>query len=78
MRKRLSYLNAFFVSVFKRMTSYTHDNQSSELVHRDREQHRPPVTHERVVCDMLCLLDTQRSMGLDGIHHPGEITLCDT
>lgn len=66
--EKAEVLNAFFVSVFKGKTSYTQGNQSPELVHKDREQHRP-LTQEGVVCDVLCHLDTQNSMGHDRIRH---------
>lgn len=48
--EKAEVLNAFFVPVFKRKTSYTQGNQSPELVHR--EQHRPPVTQQGVVSDV--------------------------
>jgi len=36
----------------------------------EREQNKPPIIQEKAVNDLLCHLDTYKSMGLDGIH-PG-------
>jgi len=38
------------------------------LEHRDGEQNKPPIIQEEAVNDLLCHLDTHRSMGPDGIH----------
>ncbi|KAJ7402029.1 RNA-directed DNA polymerase from mobile element jockey [Pitangus sulphuratus] len=43
-------------------------SQSPELVDRDGEQSRPPKIQEEVVSDLLCHLETQKSMGSDAIH----------
>jgi len=38
------------------------------LEDRDREQNKPPITQEEAVNDVLCHLDTYKSIGPDGIH----------
>ncbi|KAK4832543.1 hypothetical protein QYF61_023875 [Mycteria americana] len=43
-------------------------NSPPELDDRDREQNKPPIIQEETVNDLLCHLDTHKSMGLDGIH----------
>jgi len=61
-------LNAFFASVCNSQTSYSQDSQPPELEDREGEQNRPPINQEEAVNDLLCPLDTYKSMGLDGIH----------
>ncbi|KAM9591097.1 uncharacterized protein ACIBXB_006040 [Morphnus guianensis] len=60
--------NAFFDSVFNRETSYPQGTQPPELEGRDGEQNIPPLIQEELVNDLLCHLDTHKSMGPDGIH----------
>lgn len=43
------------------------DNQLPELKDRDRKQNRPRVIQDEVAGDLLSLLGTHKSMGLDGI-----------
>ncbi|KAK4830010.1 hypothetical protein QYF61_008273 [Mycteria americana] len=61
-------LNDFFASVFNSQTGYPQGIQPPELDDRDREQNKPPIIQEEAVNDLLCHLDTHKSMGLDGIH----------
>ncbi|KAK4824311.1 hypothetical protein QYF61_013056 [Mycteria americana] len=42
--------------------------QTPELEDRDGEQNKPPIIQEEAVNDLLCHLDTHKSMGPDGIH----------
>ncbi|KAK4812180.1 hypothetical protein QYF61_009072 [Mycteria americana] len=42
--------------------------QPPELEDRDREQNKPPIIKEEAVNDLLCHLDTHKSMGPDEIH----------
>ncbi|KAK4829746.1 LOW QUALITY PROTEIN: hypothetical protein QYF61_006455 [Mycteria americana] len=60
--------NALFASVFTSQTSYPQGIQPPELEDRDREQNKPPIIQEEAVNDLLCHLDTHKSMGMDGIH----------
>jgi len=43
-------------------------SQPPVLEDREGEQNRPPITQEEAVNELLCHLDTYKSMGLDGIH----------
>jgi len=38
------------------------------LEDREGEQNKPPIIHEEAVNDLLCHLDTHKSMEPDGIH----------
>ncbi|KAK4806794.1 hypothetical protein QYF61_005590 [Mycteria americana] len=42
--------------------------QPPELEDRDGEQNKPPIIQEEAVNNLLCHLDTHKSMGPDGIH----------
>ncbi|OWK58869.1 Uncharacterized protein C15orf43, partial [Lonchura striata] len=44
------------------------DKQPPELVDRHEEQNGPPEIQEEAVTDLLCHLDANKSMGLDGIY----------
>ncbi|GAB0183127.1 hypothetical protein GRJ2_000778000 [Grus japonensis] len=66
--EKAEVLNAFFASVFNSQTSYAQDIQPPELEDRDREQNKPPTVQEEAVDNLLCHLDTHKSMGPDGIH----------
>jgi len=61
-------LNAFFASVFNSQTGYPQDSQPSVLEDREGEWNKPPIIQEEAVNDLLCHLDTYKSMGPDGIH----------
>ncbi|KAK4820811.1 LOW QUALITY PROTEIN: hypothetical protein QYF61_007205 [Mycteria americana] len=66
--EKAEVLNAFFASVFNSQTSYPQGIQPPELEDRDGEQNKPPIIQEEAVNDLLCHLDTHKSMGPDGIH----------
>jgi len=58
--------SAFFASVFNSQTSYSQGVQPHELEDRGGEQNKPPIIHEEAVNNLLCHLDTHKSMGLEG------------
>jgi len=60
--------NAFFASVFNSQTGYSQGIKPPVLEDRDGEQNKPPIIQEEAVNDLLCHLDTYKSMGPDGIH----------
>ncbi|KAK4811295.1 hypothetical protein QYF61_023347 [Mycteria americana] len=66
--EKAEVLNAFFASVFNSQTSYPQGIQPPEQEDRDGEQNKPPIIQEEAVNDLLCHLDTHKSMGPDGIH----------
>ncbi|GAB0208453.1 mitochondrial enolase superfamily member 1 [Grus japonensis] len=66
--EKAEVLNAFFASVFNSQTSCLQGIQAPELEDRDGEQNKPPIIQEEAVNNLLCHLDTHKSMGLDGIH----------
>jgi len=72
--EKTEVLHAFFASVFNSQTSYSHGIQPPELEDRDEEQDKPPIIQEEAVNDLLCHLDSHKSMGSGGacqatIHH---------
>jgi len=66
--EKAEVLSAFFASVFKSETGYSQGIQPPALEDREGEQNKPPIIQEEVVNDLLCHLDTYKSMGLHGIH----------
>lgn len=64
--EKAEVLNAFFPSVFSRQTSYHLCNQPPELVDRDREKNRPHAIHEEAFSDLLCHVNTHKSVGQVG------------
>jgi len=66
--EKAEVLNAFFASVFNSQTDYSQDSQPPVLKDREGEQNKPPIIQEEAVNDLLCHLDTYKSIGLDGIH----------
>ncbi|KAF1431540.1 hypothetical protein FQV24_0014484, partial [Spheniscus mendiculus] len=66
--EKAEVLNAFFASVCNRQTGYPQGTQPPELEDRDGEQDEPLIIQEEAVNDLLCHLDTHKSMGPDGIH----------
>ncbi|GAB0195797.1 mitochondrial enolase superfamily member 1 [Grus japonensis] len=66
--EKAEVLNAFFASVFNSQTGCPWGIHPPELEDRDRGQNKPPMTQEEAVHDLLCHLDTHKSMGPDGIH----------
>jgi len=61
-------LNAFFVSVFNSQTDYPQGRQPPVLEDREAEWNKPPTIQKEAVNDLLCHLDSCKSMGPDGIH----------
>ena len=66
--EKAEVLNSFFASVLNSQTGYSQGIQPSVLEDREGEQNKPPAQQEEVVNDLLCHLDTYKSMGLDGIY----------
>jgi len=66
--EKAEVLNAFFASVFNSQTGYSQGSHSPVLEDREREQNKPPIIQEEAVNDLLCHVDTHKSMGPDGIH----------
>jgi len=66
--EKAEVLNAAFASVFNSQTDYPQGTQPPELEGREEEQNKPPIIQEEAVNDLLCHLDTHKSMGPDGIH----------
>jgi len=66
--EKAEVLNAFFASVLNSQTSHSQGSQPPMLEVREGEQNKPPIIQEKAVTDLLCHLDTYKSMGLDGIH----------
>jgi len=46
---------------------YSQVSQPPVLENREGERNKPPIIQEEAVNDLLCHLDTYKSMGLDGI-----------
>jgi len=66
--EKAEVLSAFFASVFNNQTNYSQGIQSPELEARVGKWNKSPVIQEEAVNDLLCHLDTHRSVGLDGIY----------
>jgi len=66
--EKAEVLNAFFTSVFNSQTDYFQSTQPPVLEDRVGEQNKPPIIQEEAVNNLLCQLDTYKSMGSDGIH----------
>jgi len=66
--EKAEVLNASCASVFNSQTGYSQDIQPRNAEDRDGEQSKPPIIQEEAVNNLLCHLDTHKSMGLDGIH----------
>lgn len=66
--EKAEVLNGFFASVFNIRISYPQDAQLPEMEVVDGQMSETPIIQEEMVSDLLCQLDTHRSMGPDGIH----------
>jgi len=61
-------LNVFFASVFNIQTGYSQGSQPPVLEERKGEWKKPPIIQEKAINNLLCHLDSYKSMGPDGIH----------
>jgi len=61
-------LNAFFASVFNSQTGCSQGSQPPVLEGREGVKNKPPIIQEEAVHDLLCYVDTYKSMGPDGTH----------
>lgn len=66
--EKAEVLNAFLAPVFNSQTSCSGGTQPPELQDRDNRQDEAPAILEEMVSSLLHHIDTQRSMGLGGIH----------
>jgi len=66
--EKAEVLHAFFASVFNSQTGYSQGSQPPGPEDRDGVRNKPPVIQEEAINDLLCHLDTHKSMGTDGIH----------
>jgi len=66
--EKAEVLNAFFASVFNSQTGCSQGSQPPVLEGREGVWNKPPIIQEEAVHDLLCHLDTYKSMEPDGIH----------
>jgi len=66
--EKAEVLNAFFASVFNSQTGCSQGIQPPVLEGREGVWNKPPIIQEEAVNDLLCPLDTYKSMEPDGIH----------
>jgi len=66
--EKAEVLNAFFASVFNSQTGYSQGTQPPVTEDREGEQTKPPTIQEEAVSNLLCHLDTHKSMGPNEIH----------
>lgn len=67
-KEKAEVLNAFFVSVFNIRISCPQDTQLPEMEVVDGQMTEAPIVQDEMVNDLLCQLDTHRSICPDGIH----------
>lgn len=65
---KVEALNATFALVFNSCNSCAPCTQPPEPVERDEEQKEAQIIQEEIVNDLLHHLDTNKSVGPDGIH----------
>jgi len=65
--EKAEVLNAFFASVFNSQTGYSQGSQLPVQEDKEGVWNKPPIIQEEAVNDMLCHLDTYKSMGPDEI-----------
>jgi len=66
--EKTEILNAFVASVFNSQTGYTQGSQTPVLEDREGLRNKPPIIQEEAADDLLCHLDTYKSMEPDEIH----------
>jgi len=66
--EKAEVLNACCASVFNSQTSYSQGSQPPVLEDREGERNKLPIIQEEAVNDLLCPLDTYKSMEPNGIH----------
>jgi len=65
--EKAEVLKACFVSLFNSQTGYSQGSQHPVLEDREGVWNKPPIIQEEAVNDLLCHLDTYKSVGPDGI-----------
>jgi len=66
--EKAEVLNAFFASVFSSQTGYSQGSQPPVLEDGEGEGKKPHIIQKEAVNDLLCHLDTYKSVGPDGIY----------
>jgi len=66
--EKTKVLNVSFASVFDSQTGYSQGSQPPVLEEREGEPNKPPIIQEEQANDLLCHLDSHKSMGLDESH----------
>jgi len=66
--EKAEVLHAYLASVFDSQTDYPQGSEPPVLEDREGEQNKPPIIQEEAVNNLLCHLDTYKSVGPDGIH----------
>jgi len=66
--EKAEVFNAFFASVFNSQTGYSQGTHLPLLEDKGGERNKPPIMQKEAVNNLLCHLDTYKSVGPDGIH----------